>query len=113
MSIISINIQEPYLTYVLKGQKTVEGRLNKGKFASINAGDFIEIEPNKEIFEVIYKNKYGSFKEMIEKEGLKKVIPDMDDINKAVDVYYKFYTKEQEKEFGVVAVGVKRKTTDE
>lgn len=110
MSTFSINIQEPYLSYVLRGQKIVEGRLNKGKFASINAGDFIEIEPGKEIFEVIYKNKYGSFKEMIEKEGLKKVIPDVDSIDKAVSIYYKFYTKKQEKEFGVVAVGIKRKS---
>lgn len=110
MSTFLINIQEPYLSYVLRGQKTVEGRLNKGKFAAINVGDIIEIEPNKERFEVVYKNKYGSFKEMIEKEGVKKVIPDADNIDKAVDVYYKFYTKEQEKEFGVIAIGIKRKS---
>ena len=45
MNIISINVQEPYHSFLLNGTKTVEDRLNKGKFASINAGDIIEIEP--------------------------------------------------------------------
>jgi hypothetical protein len=35
MNFISINVQEPYYSFILNGKKTVEGRLNKGKFASI------------------------------------------------------------------------------
>ncbi len=46
---------------------------------------------------------------MIEKEGIKNVIPDKESIDEAVSVYYKFYTKEQEKEFGVVAIKIKKK----
>ncbi len=31
MQTISLNVQEPYLSLILNGQKTVEGILNKGK----------------------------------------------------------------------------------
>jgi len=108
MAIISINVQEPYHSFILEGKKTVEGRLNKGKFASINVDDVLELEPEKIRFSVIEKNIYRSFKEMIEQEGIENVIPDKNNIDEAVDVYYKFYTKEQEDEFGVVAIRIKK-----
>jgi len=109
MNIFSINIQEPYRSFVLRGEKTVEGRLNRGKFTLIKTGDILEIEPERVQFEVVGKNNYPSFKEMIEKEGIKNVLPDKDNIEEAVDVYYRFFTKEQEEEFGVVAIKIKRK----
>jgi ASC-1-like (ASCH) protein len=107
MKIFEINIQEPYHSYVLSGEKSVEGRLNKGKFKEIQTGDFLLIN-NEYKFKVIEKNTYNFFKEMIEKEKVENVIPDIDNIEDAVNVYYKFYTKEQEKEFGVVAIKIKR-----
>ena len=30
--LVQFNVQEPYKSQILSGQKTVEGRLNKGKF---------------------------------------------------------------------------------
>lgn len=89
-------------------KKIVEGRLNKGKFSDIEIGDVLELEPEKNKFEIIEKNIYKSFREMIEKEGVENVIPDKSDIDDAVNVYYKFYTKEQEREFGVVAIKIKK-----
>lgn len=106
MNIVSINVQEPYHSFILSGKKTVEGRLNKGIFASINIGDIIEMEPEKIQFTVVEKNVYSDFKSMIEKEGIGNVIPDKQTIEEAVSVYYKFYTEEQEKEFGVVAIKI-------
>ena len=99
-------MQEPYKTFVLKGIKTVEGRLNKGKFARIKIGDVIEIETETEDikFNVIEKNVYSSFREMLEVEGIENVISDKDNIDDAVNVYYRFYTKAQEKKFKVVAI---------
>ncbi|HOX97253.1 MAG TPA: ASCH domain-containing protein [bacterium] len=109
MPIVSINVQEPYHSFILNGQKIVEGRLNKGKFAEIKIGDILEIEPEKIQFEVIGKNIYKSFKEMIEVEGVENVIPDKKNIDDAVNVYYKFYTKEQEIEFGVAAIKIQKR----
>jgi ASC-1-like (ASCH) protein len=104
---IEINIQEPYYGYSLSGEKSVEGRLNKGKFKEIQAGDFLLMN-NEHKFKVIKKNIYKSFKEMIVAEGMDNVVPDKDNIYEASNVYYKFYTKEQESEFGVVAIKIKK-----
>jgi len=30
MQIVTLNVQEPYLSLILNGQKTIEGRLNSG-----------------------------------------------------------------------------------
>jgi len=98
--------QEPYLSLILSGIKTVEGRLNKGKFKEMKVGDIIETSGFD--FLVLEKNLYKSFKEMIEKEEVNNVIPDKETIDEAVKVYYKFYTKEQEKEFGVVAIKIRK-----
>jgi len=43
---------------------------------------------------------------MLKKEGIVNVVPDKNSIDEAVAVYYKFYTKEQEREFGVVAIKI-------
>ncbi|MEA3450111.1 MAG: ASCH domain-containing protein [Patescibacteria group bacterium] len=108
MQKISINIQEPYYSFILEGQKTVEGRLNKGKFTSIQKDDILVLAPEDIEFEVIEKNIYNSFREMIESEGVENVIPDKTGIEEATNIYYKFYTKEQEKQFGVVAIKIKQ-----
>lgn len=106
MKEIKINVQEPYLSFILNRQKTVEGRLNKGKFAKIEKGDVLVLENNK--FEIIENKKYNSFREMIISEGIENVVPDKENIDEAVDVYYKFYIKEQEKEFGVCAIKIRK-----
>lgn len=32
---IQVNIKEPYKSLILSGEKTIEGRLNKGKFSQL------------------------------------------------------------------------------
>lgn len=108
MQKIEINVQEPYLGYILSGKKTVEGRLNKGKFGSLKNGDILMMGSTAKEYEVVAVKIYKTFKEMIEKEGVNSVIPDKNSIDDAVGVYYKFYTPDQEKEFGVVAIRIKK-----
>ena len=110
MKKVEFNVQEPYLSFIKSGKKTVEGRLNKGKFASLDIGDILFLSGTSSIeFEVINKREYKTFEEMIVAEGIERVIPDKKDIKSATDVYYTFYTPEQEKEYGVLAVEIKRK----
>jgi len=109
MKIIDFNVQEPYLSFIKSGQKTIEGRLNKGKFVSLEVGDILTLSNTSLQFEVIGKREYETFQEMIISEGIKRVIPDKTTIEDAVNVYYKFYTPNQEQEFGVLAVEIKQK----
>lgn len=107
MSLVSINVQEPYFSFIKEGKKTVEGRLNKGKFADIEVGDICLVNDDFEV-KIIGKRLYKTFQEMIEVEGVEKVIPDANSVEEVVVVYYKFYTKEKEAEHGVVALEVKK-----
>lgn len=101
---------EPYFTFVKKGIKTVEGRLNKGKYKEIQPKDHIVVFNNEETesFEVIVigVRNYFSFKELLEKEGLKKVLPNVETLEEGSNIYREFYSEEDEKKFGVVAIEV-------
>ncbi len=105
MKKIEINIQEPYFSQILAGKKTVEGRLNKGKFFELQVGDILKINDLVE-YTVLEKNIYSSFREMIEQTGLENVIPDKNTIEEALEIYYKFYTKEDELTYGVVGIKI-------
>jgi ASC-1-like (ASCH) protein len=107
MKIIKTNKQEPYYSFCLQGKKTVEGRLNKGKFRTVEIGDILKISDSAD-FEVIDKKTYSNFKDMIINEGIENLVPDKKNIEEALGVYYEFYTSEQEKEFGVVAFRIKK-----
>lgn len=106
IKILKINVQEPYFSFLKNGQKIVEGRLGKEKWFEYNKGDILLVnnELKLEITDII---KYKSFEEMLMTEGVKNTIPDKDTIPEAVDVYYKFYSKENEQKFGVVAIKFK------
>ncbi len=107
MQTVPLDVQEPYLSFILNGQKTIEGRLNKGKFKDLKIGDILLIGPEEKRFLIERTTIYETFREMIEKEGIENVIPNKDNIDEAEAVYYKFYTKEQEKEFGVLGIKIK------
>ena len=69
MDLYEINVQEPYYSYIVNGQKTVEGRLNKGKFSRMQVGDHLLIN-NESKFKVERKTNYDSFLEMVLGPGL-------------------------------------------
>src|SRR4051812_6033375 len=73
----TFNLQVEYFVLIQNGLKTIEGRLNKTKFKEMNKGDIIIVKcvENKEevIVEIIERNEYKSFREMLEKEGLNNV----------------------------------------
>lgn len=101
---------EPYFTFLKNGQKTIEGRIRRGKYAEISAGDLIDVFNNDETEYVKVKVKrvanYQSIREMLTKEPLKKVLPDAENVDQGVEIYRKFYTEVEEKEYGVVAIEV-------
>lgn len=105
---IKLNVQEPYLSFILNGQKTIEGRLNKGKFKDLKIDDILLIGEAEKEFKIKKINSYNSFKEMLNNEGLNNVVPDKETIEEAEKVYFQFYTKEEEKEFGVLAIEIEK-----
>lgn len=99
----AITVQEPWASYILSGQKTVEGRLNRGKFATAHVGDTVTLNDHT-TFTIVAKNQYPTFRAMLESEGLANVLPGVASLDDGVQVYYQFYTPEEEQEFGVVGL---------
>jgi len=101
---------DPYFTFVKNSKKTIEGRLKKDKYALIAPGDHIVVHNQEETdsVEVVVKGvrSYESFEELLKEEPLKKVLPDANSVEHGVKIYRQFYSPEQERRHGVVAIEV-------
>ena len=101
---------EPYFGFVKDGTKTIEGRINKNLYKELKSGDEILVFNNDETNSVQVQVKdirtYSSFLEMLEKENFKKILPDTNSASEGVKIYKRFYTPEQEKQFGVIAIKI-------
>ncbi|MBB1578974.1 MAG: ASCH domain-containing protein [candidate division SR1 bacterium] len=104
----TFNVQEPYRSQLLTGEKSIEGRLNKGKFSNLMPGDKIELENTGQIFLVERIAHYKNFQTMLQQEDITKIIPGISEIQEGVAIYHQFYTPVQEKEYGVLAIHLKK-----
>jgi len=104
----TITIKQPWFNLIKSGSKTIEGRLNSGLFAKLQVGNIITwLNQNMKCkVKIISIKKYDSFRMMLEKEGLDKVLPTIDNIDDGVKLYRQYYSIEKEK-VGVVAIKMK------
>lgn len=105
---------------IIEGRKTIEGRLNKGKFAEYAVGDTVSLrrdirgedgvlrdgEPYAALVSVVAIRHYPGFLSMVTAEGFKQVIPSARSAQQAADEYNKYYSAEDQKTFGVLAIQV-------
>ena len=110
MDIRMINVSEPWFTFMKKGKKRIEGRLNKGTFSELKKGDIIQFNNNDNNFKVKITGikHYNTFHEYLTMEGLKRTLPGIKTIEEGVNIYYKYYTKEMENQYKILAIYVKR-----
>jgi ASC-1-like (ASCH) protein len=104
-----ISVSEPWFTLMKSKKKKIEGRLNKGVFATLKKGDTVKFINNDNHFNAKIKKivKYDTFKEYLSQEGLKRTLPNIKTIDEGCNIYYKYYTTEQEKEFKILAIYIK------
>ncbi len=104
------HLSEPWFTLIKLGIKTCEGRLNKGDFENMKINDKILLFNDDFGFmrnikiKIIKKNQYKTFEEYLKKESLKKCLPGIRTIKEGVDVYRKYYSQQDEKNYGIVAI---------
>lgn len=114
---IELGIESSVLQEILAGNKTVEGRLGKGKFLEIRPGDELNIRediwkdnkieesfPSKAKVEVTQVLHFKSFSEMLRTIDYRQAIPGAKTLQEAVDAYGKFYSPADEERHGVVAL---------
>ena len=103
------HLSEPWFSLIKLKLKTVEGRLNKGDFSKMLVGDTIIFYNNdfdyRQIKVKITKiNNYKTFKTYLQRESLSKTLPGFTNMNNGLNVYFKYFTKKQENEFGIKAL---------
>ena len=104
------NVGEPWFSLIKLGLKSVEGRLNKGEFSKFKKNDVVVWTNNDfgNLRSVKTKiksiRKYKTFNDYLSKEGLENCLPGFENIKNGENVYYKYYSKENEEEFGILAI---------
>ncbi|OVA03043.1 ASCH domain [Macleaya cordata] len=102
-----LHVQEPFLTQLRVGLKSIEGRCAVGNYNRIGPGSLLLF--NKFLLLEVQDVKwYASFSEMLNAESLEKVLPGVKTIEEGVQIYRKFYTEEKENSNGVVAICVSK-----
>lgn len=109
LSMLVESLSEPWFSLISLGLKTVEGRLDRGHFKSIQIGDLIQwtntnFLERTVITRVVAKRNYFSFREYLDTEGLQNCLPGMPSLAHGLSVYYKYYTTADEENYGVVAI---------
>lgn len=104
------HVDEPYFTLLKTGQKVCEGRLLKGDFTKMKVLDKIEFDngigTDKFTCKIVSINRYDTFREYLLSETLERCLPGVTDIEEGILIYYKFFTVEDEKKYGVVGISV-------
>jgi len=121
MTVWSSGRESRLLDDIIAGRKTIEGRLNRDKFAQYKAGDIVFLrrdkrgddgilrdgEPDAARVEVIAVRHYPNFISMVTNEGYEKVIPFAKSAQEAADEYNKYYSATDQAQYGVLAVEVR------
>lgn len=113
---IELGIEKTILENILSGAKTIEVRLGKPKFLRIKVGEVVSLRediwkdgeivhstPGKACIQVTQVLFFESFEEMLASINYEETVPMAQSLQDAINTYRKFYTEEEEKEFGVVA----------
>jgi len=96
---------EPYLSQLISGDKTVEGRVNKGDWASLSINQNICLYDGTKsaIFKVIGMCQVSDFEQLYELFG-HKLLPKVNSAKHAAQTYAIWFNDELIKEYGVVGV---------
>lgn len=106
------HLSEPWFTLIKLGIKTREGRLNKGDFKEMSRGDIIvyvntDFGPREVRTVVTSKRHFSTFRDYLEKEKIRKCLPGVDSVDEGVKVYFKYFSRDDEKQHGVVSIHFK------
>ena len=114
---LEIGIDSDLVKQVLSGDKTIEGRLGKPKFLKLRVGDEISIRedvwndneiissiPDVATIQITQLLYFESFAEMFSAVDFTQAIPGAKSKAEALETYEKFYSPEDEAEYGVIAV---------
>ena len=98
-------LQQKYYDFVANESKVFEGQLGTGKNRDLKIGDSI-------VFNNLLKVKvtsihiFSSYEDVMKVSDFKKLIPDAESINEAINIHEEFYFKKKQAKFGVWIFGI-------
>ena len=101
--------ESPWLDWIESGKKIYEGRLNRRFWRKIKPGDIIVWNDGrgKKVKTVVtHILKFPSFVEAYKKLGSQLVPVGGVTESKVAQLYHKYFTSDEIKKFGVVAIGI-------
>ena len=108
-SVHEMRLRHKYFDLIKRGEKTVELRLCDEKRSKVKVGEsicFQDMETDEKILcEVVSLDKFPSFETLFSKVDVARC--GMKDVSEPVAFMTEFYTKEEQAENGVLAIGVK------
>lgn len=109
--VYEMKLRPIYFDKIKNGEKIYEIRLNDEKRKDIDVGDIIifKKEPElKELLVTIVKDLvyFKTFNEMLNTLPIKKIGFENESPKEIEEIYYSFYSKENESKYGVVAIKV-------
>lgn len=111
---MEMKLREPYFSLIKNGRKVYEIRLNDEKRRLLRVGDELifvrDLTGDAKIFcEVVDLLRFGSFEECFKNLPLEQVGFAVETIDSAVAQMHKFYSNDDEKNWGVLAIKVNLK----
>nr|KJB29831.1 hypothetical protein B456_005G126300 [Gossypium raimondii] len=100
-----LHVQEPFFSMSRDGFKTIEGWCAVGKYNNIEPGSMILLNKCL-VLEVQDVRHYATFSKMLEAESISQVLPGVKSTEEGLQTYRKFYTEEEERSYGVIAICV-------
>jgi len=111
----SCTLMKKYLLMIRRGQKPVEGRINRGMFSArglepgMGMRFFYQQNPNDDVQCLVEEFKtFSTFRDMLEHYGWKNCVPDARSLDHAVEIYARIpgYAS-KERESGVIGIKLK------
>ena len=105
-------LKEPWFSLIKLGLKTIEGRKHKGLFKQMQVGNVVrwtndDYGQRSVDTQITKKVEYSTFAEYLKAEGLENCLPSFTTIESGVAVYRKWYSEEDERKYGVIAIHLK------
>ena len=98
--------KQKYLKYILEGKKLLEGRVGYDNIKRFKMGDFVYLNGEYKA-QIIDIKTYSTFKEALDKNNYKLLIPDAHSVEETVKVYEKLFPLWRQRKLGVYIFKIK------
>ena len=103
---MTMELQNAYYNFILKGTKRIELRLFDEKRQKIKVGDKIEFSKLPDLKEKLLVKVIQLYREDTFENLFRKLYDDEEEIKRKTNSMLQFYSPEEEKEYGVIGIKI-------